>query len=495
MNLSGLLPLAPEIAAIVAASAILLLFAFWRRGGATPRLLLAGIATAGIGVLLVALPDSGSGRTLANGMLRADLWALFFRCIAVVALVFTLFFSYPSREISRGTHLEFVGLLLLSYAAIGLLVMARNLILMYLSLEMLSIASYLCVSFNREAPRSSEAGVKYAVFGAVASALTIFGISWLYGLTGTFDYDGIRQAVLASDARGAAVSLAFLVTAAFLLSGFLFKIAAVPLHGWAPDAYEGGPTPFVAFLSVASKAAGFAALIRLLVSVFLTGTGTGEWAARIPVDFRVLLGVVAALTMSLGNLAAINQKNTKRMLAYSSIAHTGYLLMGLATLSASGFTAVAFYFVAYLLMDLGAFFGVHLVAGRKGSEDVETFAGLGSSNPWLAACLTVSLLSLTGLPPSVGFIGKVYLFAAVIREGGFWYIALAIVGILNSVVSLYYYLRIVRSMYLEESQPSAASPVPRMQLGVLAVLAALVILGGVYWSPIAALASAAVLQP
>jgi NADH-quinone oxidoreductase subunit N len=280
------------------------------------------------------------------------------------------------------------------------------------------------------------------------------------------------------------------LAALLALVGFGYKVAAVPFHQWCPDVYEGAPTPVTAFLSVGPKAAGVAALIRFVGEGFHLYDG-GSVANALP--WPVLLGVLSMATMTLGNLAAIHQENVKRLLAYSSIAHAGYLLMGVAAGTPDAIQAVMVYAPIYLLMNLGAFLAVLLVRARTGAEVIGHYRGLGARNPILAVALAVFLFSLTGLPPLAGFIGKFYLFAAVVQVGTPFFWVLALVGVLNSVISLFYYARIVRAMFLEVSPDGAPQvPVPAPALALLALLAVPTLVLGVWWSPLAALAARAV---
>jgi NADH-quinone oxidoreductase subunit N len=347
----------------------------------------------------------------------------------------------------------------------SLLAQARNLLMIYLSLEFVGLLSYLLVGFVRNSIRSSEAALKYVLFGAVASGVFLFGASIFYGLTGSLD-------IAAPLVQG--YSAAHIVAGIFMLGGFLFKLAAVPMQAWCPDVYEGAPTPITALLSVAPKAAGFAVLMRVSQIVGLQ------------FSWPVIIAVVSAVTMTFGNLAAIPQMNVKRLLAYSSIAHAGYLLMGIACATPKGYEAVYFYFVAYLLMNLGAFLVVQIMSNKTGTEEISAFAGLARSGPFgavVAIAMTIFLLSLTGVPPFVGFIGKFYLFSAVIDAKIWW---LAIVGIANSVVSLYYYMRIVKAMFFD-----AAPSEYRLEMdgvvpsALLATLSIMVVVFGLAWSWIA----------
>jgi len=333
--------------------------------------------------------------------------------------------------------------------------------------------------------RSSEAALKYLIYGGVASGAMIYGMSWVFGMTGSLDYARISEALLQGEVNRLGLFMAFV----FILAGFGYKIVFVPFHMWSPDVYQGAPTPITAFLSVASNASGVAIMIRFFFpAVSRLGEG-GNWSFISGVEWPHLLLFVSMVTMTLGNLCALNQQNVKRMLAYSGIAHAGYLLMGLVVLNNDGLRAMLFYVAVYLIMNLGAFLVVVIVANATGKEDVEGYRGLawrGAAIP--AVCMAIFLFSLTGLPPFAGFVGKFFLFAAVIKAGGM-FVLLAVVAILNSVISLYYYARIVKTMFLDFPQPDD----PKVEMTVnnsalLGFLSCLTVLLGIYWGPLASYA-------
>jgi len=353
---------------------------------------------------------------------------------------------------------------------------------MYLALELVSLPSFILVGYQKHVQRSNEAALKYVIYGGVSSGIMLYGFSLLYGLTGTLDIHAIGARLAVGDVP----STTLFVAATLAMAGFGYKVASVPFHFWCPDVYQGAPTPVTAFLSVAPKAVGFAMIARFFylgMSSFDGLTGEvlgGQWPE--------LLALIAAATMTLGNLTAIWQNNLKRLLAYSSIAHAGYMMMGIVMLSPAGLQAIMFYSAVYLFMNLGAFLVVIVIAERTGSEDISEYRGLGWRSPFVAFAMAVFLASLTGLPPTAGFIGKVYLFASVV-EGELWW--LAVVGVLNSAVSLYYYWRVVRTMYLDdpadEAEPFSLPAFSNVSLGVL--LAGTMILG-LYFTPLADLTKA-----
>ena len=426
------------------------------------------------------------------GMLALDPLAGFLRGLVIVATLTGVVISQRSRALPAGQQGEYHGLLLVFAFSLCLLASANHLLMIYLAMEAVSLCSYLLTGWDRERLRSREAAVKYVLYGGVASATMLFGMSLLFGLTGGLELQQIHRALAGGTTwQNPAATWTLMVALVLVLCGLGYKIAAVPFHMWSPDAYEGAPTPFTAVLSVAPKAAGFAVLMRFFWGLFLVPGSvqeTIELAGKVP--WLPLLGIISAVTMTLGNLIAIVQDNLKRMLAYSSIAHAGYLLMGVVAGRQYGFQAVSLYLAVYVIMNMGAFAVVAAVENSTGSERIETYRGLGSRAPMLAAVMAVFLVSLTGLPPTAGFIGKYYLFVALLEHGGGWYVVLAVVGVLNSVVSLYYYARVLRAMYLEKPEKGAVTVSQTSAAAVVAALLSIpVVLGGIFWQPLERLAS------
>jgi len=429
---------------------------------------------------------------LLGNMAALDAFSVFFMPVFAGASLLAVLFSLRSGELTKERHAEYLALVMLFTAGMMLVAAASSLVMLYLSMEMIGICAYALTAFNPGHPRSSEAGLKYAVFGAVASGIMLFGISIFYGLTGALDYPEIRRALPSLVAADGPQTALLVVAVVFITGGFAYKIAAVPFHAWCPDAYEGAPTPFTALMSVAPKAAGFAALTRFFYTVLSNAHSGGNFEPALDVPWPAVLGVIAFLTMTLGNFSAITQSNLKRMLAYSSIAHAGYMLMGVVALSSEGAGALCAYVVIYLIMNMGAFLAVLAVSGATGGEEISDWRGMGKRLPLVGVAMAVFLFSLTGLPPFAGFVGKFYLFAAVVSRGGFWYWVLAVAGILNSVVSLYYYARIVRAMYLEEPVSTEPLAIDPGQKYLLLVLAAATILLGIFWTPLSELVARAV---
>jgi len=401
------------------------------------------------------------------GLFAVDGLALFFKIIAIVSTAIVVFLSMDFfREIKfhRG---EFYALLVFATLAITSLAASTDLIMIYLSLEFLSITSYILAGYLKQDPKSNEAAVKYFLYGAISAAVMVYGMSILYGLTGTTNIAAIAQTFRAGYVPQ---ELLFLATI-FVLVGFGFKIAMVPFHQWSPDTYEGAPTPITAFLSVGSKAAGFAVLVRVL------STGITPDV----LNWTPLIIMFSAITMTVGNLIAIPQVNIKRMLAYSSIAQAGYLLLGVASMAYSPLAvpAVLLYIFVYLFMNLGAFAVVTILSARLRSDNISDYAGLIKRAPAAAVCMVIFMLSLAGIPPTAGFVGKLYLFAAAIQSGHtalFW---LAVVAIANTVVSAYYYLNVVRTMFFieaEDTSPISASRPAKLAIWLTTAMTLVVLL-------------------
>lgn len=429
------------------------------------------------GVLMALIPVTSmipwQARTVLFGTYAVDGFAVFFKLIAIVATVLVILSAIDAMGKQTPFEGEFYALLV--FTAVGLMLMAAatDLILLALAIEYVSLTSYVLAGFLKTNPKSNEAGIKYFLFGATASAVMFYGFSFVYGLAGTTNLTQI--AVRLAGAPAPALYLAL----ALMLAGFGFKISMVPFHQWTPDVYEGAPTPVAAFLSVGSKAAGFAVLVRVLVGTFDP--------AR--VNWVLLIAVLSAVTMTLGNLLALPQRNIKRMLAYSSIAHAGFILIGVAAFQGNfGMPGLLIYLLGYTFTQLGAFFVATLIGSQLGTDEIPDYAGLAQRAPVSALLMAIFMLSLTGIPPTAVFFGKFYVFAAAIDNGLLW---LAVVGIVNSVISLYYYVGVIRAMYVTPAPSSAPLVEPatlQVALGV-AGLGTLVI--GLYPDPVIALARSA----
>ncbi len=415
------------------------------------------------------------------GMFASDPFSIFFKVIVIVSSLLIVFFSFSSDEIQKITDRigEYYALIFGMILGMYFMISATDLILIYLSLELLSLSSYVLSGFTKLRDRDSEAALKYLLYGAVSSGLMLFGISLIYGLTGSTNLYIINSLIQSPDVN--LFTLAFAVILIF--AGIGYKISSAPFHFWTPDVYEGAPITITAFLSVASKAAGFALLIRFVKTTFVSYTDpNGMWQLINVFDWKTLLISISILTMTLGNFSALWQDNLKRMLAYSSIAHAGYILLGLVVFSDQGLKAIFIYFAVYMLMNLGAFLIVMLIANKIGSEEIDDYNGLGFTSPFLGVAFTIFLISLTGLPPTAGFIGKLYLFIALVDAK---MIAVAVIALLNSVVSLYYYVRVLKHMYLTsptKDTPAVSASLPNTILVSALVLATLVF--GLYFSPV-----------
>lgn len=387
-----------------------------------------------------------------DGAVVLDNLALYFNAIFAIAGTMTILISYHylrDREIDR---YEYYPLLLFSLSGMTLMAGANDFIILFIALELLSIPLYILAGFARPDEKSEESALKYFLLGAFASAFLIYGIALMYGGTGTTMLTGVAEGAMGGDL---ALTLA---GAGLVLVGLAFKVAAVPFHMWTPDVYEGAPTPVAGFMSVGAKAAGFAALVRIFLMTL--PSLSDDWVPAI--------ATLAALTIILGNVVALSQKNIKRMLAYSSIAHAGYLLMGLAAHNQRGMAGVLFYLLAYAFTNLGAFTVLTAMAGPDGEDlSFAPYTGLGKRQPWVAAAMALFMFSLTGIPPTGGFVAKYYLFWATVEANLVW---LAVLGVLTSVVSAAFYLRVVVAMYFHD--PEQETPVRRYATVAAALVAA-----------------------
>ena len=444
MMIPDMAALAPMLAVTLAALATMLAEAFRRRGERLPLGALGIVGLVGAGVATVALWGRGSE---AFTVIVADNFGLFVTLVLVIVGILTIMFSGPVLERDGIPPGEYYTLML--FALVGMIMMAtaNDLLVIFIALEILSLAVYVLTGIRRDSPEGTEAAFKYFLLGAFSSAFFLYGIAFTYGVAGTTLLPEIGTFM---SARAMTSDPMVLLAVGLLLVGFAFKISAVPFHMWTPDAYHGAPAVVTGFMSTGVKVAAFAALARVFLSSF--EPFIAEWAP--------LVAAIAALTMILGTVVGVAQSNLKRMLGYSSIAHGGYLLVALVAANDLGKQAILFYLLAYAITNLAAFGVIALLGTRtRGNDELRDYAGLWYSHPRLAALMTVSLLSLGGLPPTAGFIGKYYIFIAAVSAGHYW---LAIIGVLTSVVSVFFYLRVVVSMYMAE--PSGA-PVPARVTG------------------------------
>jgi NADH-quinone oxidoreductase subunit N len=449
-----------------------------KAAGRSPAFASAVLCTLSVVTLAAVIASSAGmfaeGSSLAfhatRSFVRLDRFANFaIASVALGALLSCLLSYYYLREL-RIDHGEYYALVLLATSGMVLLVSAVDLIAVFLGIELLSIPIYVLAGFDRRKLRSNESALKYFLVGSFASAILLYGMALLYGATGSTDFAAIRAAFGALGGTPSALTQPLATLGlALVVVGFTFKISAVPFHQWTPDVYEGAPTSVTAFMSVTVKVAAFAGLMRIVVDAF----GGGDMA------LRDVLWWLAAATMIVGNVMAVIQENVKRLLAYSSVAHAGYLLMGLVAGRQAGWAAMLFYLLAYLFTSLGAF-GVIIALTNRGqdADRIEDFTGLARTRPALAALMTLFLVSLAGIPGTAGFIGKLQVFVAAVREG---YVGLTIIAVLTSLVSVYYYLRLPVVMYMRE--PGAELPRLRLHSAeglVLLVCAVAVIALGLF---------------
>lgn len=437
MSLGEFAIILPESALVVAASAVLMVDLFVRKE-TKPNLVFLGL----IGVIAAGaalIPAQSLSGEVLWGMLVADGFTTFFK-VVFLAIALLVLLASPDYVVKRGIAPgEFYALML--FATVGLIFMASSadVVPLYLGLELTSISTYVLAGMMREDAASGEASIKYFLNGTAASAILLFGLSLLYGLTGTTSLAGIMSALV----NGNFPAIILIPTLVFVVAGFGFKLALVPFHSWAPDTYQGAPTPVTSFLSVGSKGAAFAAVLRL----FLLGLTPVE------ANWTLAFAVLAVLTMTIANVSALWQTDIKRMMAYSSITQAGYILVGLAIASQASITAILFYLLVYAFMNTGAFAVVIAVSNRIGSDEIQDYAGLARRAPLLAASLVIFFLGLIGIPPTGGFYAKFFLMETAIQGGMTW---LAIAIALNSVISVGYYWGVVRRMYLDEARGDAA---------------------------------------
>ena len=473
-NLSSLSYYIPELIIISAILLIIILDIIPSTKPYTFNLALASI----IASAFFLCQNYGESHSLFMGMIALDPFSHYFKYIFLFATFSIILISRFDRQLDKKYASEYNCLLLIVLLGLFLMSSSVNLLMIYLSIELVSIPSYILAGMLKNDKESNEASLKYVIFGSLASGLMLFGLSILYGITGSTDISGIS---------GALQIIEFPLTIYFplilILAGFGYKISMVPFHFWTPDVYEGAPTPITAFLSVAPKAAGFAILIRIFYTMFTVG-GISEGAVTLNgINWPALIAVASAITMTLGNLLAIQQKDVKRLLAYSSISHVGFMLMAFVFISPEAVRAIMLYLFIYLFMNLSAFYMAIFASNKLNAHVIDDWKGMGRINPILSAFMVLSLLSLTGLPPTAGFVGKVYVFAELFKHQQFYW--LAVVAILNSVVSLYYYFSIVKAMYLDEVETpvEAIEAHPVIKWSII-LFSAQNLLFFIYWEPL-----------
>ena len=461
------LAILPEILLVVLAGFILVFDALWKpenkRG--LGWLTEGGLLVVMVVSLLVARPQE-TGRLIFGGMLRQDWFSFAFILLFLFAAAITALFAMDMKDL--GKKGEFYLLMLVSTLGMSLMASAADIIMLYLAIETTSIPMYILAGFMTRDDKSTESGFKYLLFGAATSTIMLYGFSLLYGFTGQTNIYNIALSFYDLQFP----KIAILGSLLLILVGFSFKISAFPFHFWAPDVYEGAPTPIAGFLSTGSKAAGFVVLLRILIAIY-TPSAAPIWMN--------MLTIVSVLTMTIGNVLALAQKNIKRLLAFSSIAHAGYILIGVVAMSQLGMTSVVFYLIAYLVSNLAAFGIVITFSQVVGSDEISAYSGLSRRKPGLALALLVALLSLAGMPPLAGFVAKVFVFAAAVKVDLVW---LAFVGVLNSIIGLYYYLTVLKHVYLFRSEDEDKPlPISRPYVIALTVLVVGIILVGTLFGP------------
>ncbi len=433
-QLPDISPIIPEITMTAIALIVLLLDLIVRR-----KEILAAVSIGGVAIVALMLIN-GYGVTF-GGMFISDGYSTFFKLIFFINVVLTVMISVKYIVIEKVNYGEYYSLILFSTIGMMLMASAGDLIVLYLGLELMALSTYVLAGFVRHNVKSNEAALKYLLLGAFSSAFLLYGISLIYGLTATTNLNEIALFISETGLTG---NLALTLSIIFFVVAFGFKIAAVPFHMWAPDVYEGAPTSITAFMSVGPKAAGFAVLGRVFMAAFVSAS----------VDWSTILIPVAILTMALGNIAALSQTNIKRMLAYSSIAHAGYALLGIIAASNEGLASMMNYMMIYAFMNIGAFAVIIMLRseGFRG-EDITDYEGLSKTHPMASALMLIFMFSLTGIPPTAGFIGKLYLFMSAINAGYTW---LVIVAVIFSGISAFFYLRIVMYMYMREPKEAVS---------------------------------------
>jgi len=457
VELTTVLPSLPEIFLAVAAMALLLFGAFQGERAARDVSWLAVLVLAITAGLVATL--SVARQVTLEGMFVTDGFGIFMKLLVLIGSALAVIVSMRFNEREGIARYEYPVLVLLATTGMLMMISANDLLALYVGFELQSLALYVVASFQRDAVRSSEAGLKYFVLGALSSGMMLYGISMIYGFTGTTNFDALSQ--LFDTGHGASVGL--VVGVVFMMVGLAFKVSAVPFHMWTPDVYEGAPTPVTAFFSVAPKIAALALFVRVMIYPF--GDLIEQW--------RLIIWLISVGSMALGSFAAINQRNIKRLMAYSSIGHIGYALIGLAAGSEAGVRGILVYMSIYLFMNIGTF-AVILCMRRNGKmvEGIDDLAGLSRTQPALALALGIFMFSMAGIPPLAGFFAKFYIFMAAINAGLF---GLAVIGVVTSVVGAYYYVRIVKLMYFDEPA-GAFDPVIGGEIQAVLVVSAVVIL-------------------
>lgn len=470
--------LSPELALLVAGALIVGLNII--RPRLEDRHWPVSIALVGVAGALIATITLWGCNTRVLSVLSCDPFALTIKMLTLLTTGAVILISDTYMRARSQQPGGFYALLLLSALAICLLGGATNLTMIFLALDFLNITSYILTGYLRDDRRSTEAAIKHFLYGATLSTVMLYGMSWFYGLTGTTDLGNIARVLREADDTLRPILLPALI---FVMAGLAFKIGAVPFHQWAPDAYEGAPTPTTAFLSAGSTTAGFALIVRVVLTALPLDL------ENLAMDWQTLLMALATLTMTVGNLIALWQQNIKRLFAYSSIAQAGYVLIGVVAASPRGVAGALFYLIVYALACVGAFAAMVAFSNQTGSDAIEDYAGLGKRAPALALVLTVCTLSLGGIPPTAGFVGKLYLFTAAVEKGLIW---LAAAGVINSVISLAHYWKVINAVYIAPAQTEDALEISASPTVALGMTATIMLIAGIFPGPLLALVQAAV---
>ena len=440
----------------------------------------------GIGLIIVGLSvynlSSVPPTTLFLDMIVIDPFSSYMKIIIIISTLLIIVASWANDELSKYRKGEYFTLIGIMVVGLFLMTSSIDIIMLYVSIEVVSIMSFVLAGYLKLNTRSNEAGLKYVIYGAFSSGVMLFGFSLVFGLTGSTNYFVIQEAISSMDSSA---NPALIMALLMIFAGFGYKISSVPFHFWTPDVYEGAPTTITAYLSVAPKAAGFAMIIRFFHQVFSDSIAlSGNAMGYTDLPWPEIIGILAVVTMTLGNLVAIQQESIKRMLAYSSIAHAGYMMLALPVLSIDAVESIMIYLFVYIFMNLGAFFIVIIVKNKTGGETFDEYDGLGWKMPIVGALMTLFMLSLTGLPPTAGFVGKLYIFKTLVGAGND-FLWLVIAGGINSVISLYYYFHVVKVMFLSGKRSDKLSYPPSLMLGLIIFTAVPSLVLGLYWNPLA----------
>ena len=440
----------------------------------------------GVGLVVVGLSvhnlSSVPPTTLFLDMIVIDPFSSFMKIVIILSTLLVIVASWVNDELEKYRKGEYFTIMGIMVMGLFLMTSSVDIIMLYISIEVVSIMSFVLAAYLKLDTRSNEAGLKYVIYGAFSSGVMLFGLSIVYGLAGSTNYFAIQDTLSSLDGSA---SPALIMALLMIFAGFGYKISSVPFHFWTPDVYEGSPSTITAYLSVAPKAAGFAMIIRFFHQVFSDSIGlTSNAIGSTDLPWPEIIGVLAVVTMTMGNLVAIQQKSIKRMLAYSSIAHAGYMMLALPVLSIEAVESVMIYLFIYVFMNLGAFFIVIFVKNKTGGESFEDFEGLGWKMPIVGAFMTLFMLSLTGLPPTAGFVGKLYIFKTLVGAGS-EFLWLVVAGGVNSVISLYYYFHVVKVMFLGGKRSDVITYPPSTMFGLMIFTAIPSLLLGLYWNPLA----------